>query len=124
LQAFEENLRVTQEWLDGRQEWGILYRRKLDLPTGNRRRAERKVQKALQLIDFLRERFDLNVESRNAALMLRSEMSVSWVNLLDAHARKLGRYGKVHPDLSRLLDPALDQLADIASTLATVLGEP
>jgi hypothetical protein len=124
LQVFEERLRAAREWLDGRQESGSLYERKLDLPLRNRKRAERQIQKALQVIDQLRERFDLEVELENAASILRSEMSVSWANLLDVRAQRLGRYGKVHPDLSRLLDPAIDELAEIARGLAVDLEEP
>jgi len=39
LLMFEENLRQAQEWLDGREENGILYRRKLMLTEEIRKQA-------------------------------------------------------------------------------------
>jgi len=62
-------------------------------------------------------------ENTNPASLIRGEMSVSWADLHDSRTRKLGRYGKVHPELSNVLDSQVQQLAEIAQNLSAIFGE-
>ena len=120
---FEENLRHALEWLDGYEENGILYSRKLSLPEVNRKQAREEVKAALDIIDKLSHKFELDKESSDAASMLRGDLTISWANLLDARASKLGRYGKVHPELKNTLDTDIQNLAGIAMQLSAIIGE-
>ena len=123
LRMFEENLRNALEWLDGREEDGILYSRKLILSPTGREQARQYIKVALGVIEKLSFQFDLRKESSYAASMLRGELDVSWANLLDARAKKLGRYGKVHPELGNVLDADIQKLAEIAQQLSAVMGK-
>lgn len=119
----EETLRHALEWLDGREENGILYRRKLNIPKESTEQARQQIMTALGVIEKLSYTFDLPKETEDAVAMLRGELSVSWANLLDTRAKKLARYGKAHPDLSGMLDGDIQKLAEIAIQLSVYLGE-
>jgi len=124
LLGFEENLRRVLEWLDGYEEDGILSRRKLlNLPEENRKQARQEIKAALDLIKNLSQKFDLHKESSDVAAMLRGDLTISWANLLDTRANKLGRYGKVNPELASNLDSDIQNLAGIALRLSALLGE-
>lgn len=123
LLMFEENLRHAQEWLDGREEHGFLYHRKLEMPGEKRKQADYFIKTALRLIEKLGEKFGLEAESQNAASMFQGELTVNWANLIDSQAPKLRRYGKVHPELGGMLDPDIQKLARIALQLSVILGE-
>ncbi|MCA2001756.1 MAG: hypothetical protein LDL51_07825 [Chloroflexi bacterium] len=123
LRMFEENLRNALEWLDGREEDGVLYSRTLILSEDGREQARRYIQDALGVIEKLSRQFDLRKESNDAASMLRGELEVSWANLLDTRSKKLGRYGKVHPELLSALDSDIQKLAEIAQRLSAVIGK-
>jgi hypothetical protein len=120
---FEENLRHTQEWLDGREEHGILYHRKLEMSEVKRRQAEHVIKTALDLIEKLSAKFELESESQSAAASMQGELTINWANLIDTQAGKLRRYGKVHPELGGTLDPDIQKLARIALQLSAILGE-
>ena len=120
---FEENLRHAQEWLDGREEHGILYHRKLEMPEESRRHANHVIKTALGLIEKLSEKFGLEAESQNPASMFQGELTVNWANLIDSQAGKLRKYGKIHPELGGMLDPDIQKLARIALKLSAILGE-
>ncbi len=123
LRMFEENLRNALEWLDGREEDGILYSRKLILSPVGREQARQYIKVALGVIEKLSLQFDLRKESSDAASMLRGELDVGWANLLDTRAKKLGRYGKVHTELANALDSDIQKLAEIAQQLSAVIGK-
>ena len=123
LQMLEENLRRALEWLDGREENGILYSRKLNLPKENKEQARQEIKAALGVIESLSHKFDLHKDTDDAGSMLRGELTVSWANLFDTRAKKLARYGKVYPDLASILDSDIQNLAGIALQLSALLGE-
>jgi hypothetical protein len=123
LRMFEENLRNALEWLDGREEDGFLYSRKLILSSDGREQAREYIEVALGVIEKLSLQFDLRKESNDAASMLGGELDIGWANLLDTRAKKLGRYGKVHPELLSVLDSDIQKLAEIAQQLSAIIGE-
>lgn len=123
LLGFEESLRHALEWLDGYEEDGILYSCRLSLPEENKKQIRQAINVALGLIEKLNHKFDLQKESNNVASMLRGELSVNWANLLDTRAKKLVRYGDVHPKLANILDSDIQNLAEIALQLSALLGE-
>ena len=123
LRRFEENLLQAQAWLDGNEENGVLFQRKLTLPAKRREQAEQVIKEARELIEKVSHDFDLPIESENAASLLRGEMSISWADLLDSRAGELKRAGAVHPELSAALDPGIQSLARIALTLTAIFSE-
>jgi hypothetical protein len=120
---FEENLRHAQEWLEGREENGILYRRKLEMPENKRKQANHIIKTALDLIEKLSAKFELESESQSAAASMQGELTINWANLIDSQANKLRRYGKVHPELGGMLDTNVRNLAEIALQLSAILGK-
>jgi hypothetical protein len=62
-------------------------------------------------------------ENTNPASLIRGEISVSWADLHDSRTHKLGRYGKVHPELANMLDSEVQHLAEIAQNLSVIFGE-
>jgi hypothetical protein len=123
LLMLEDNLRQAQEWLDGREESGILYYRDLKISEETKQWAGLRIQAALELIEKLSSEFELNKEFQSAASILQGNLTVSWANLMDTKAGKLRRYGEVHPELSSMLDPDIQNLAEIAFHLSTMLGQ-
>jgi hypothetical protein len=123
LRLFEENLRQAQTWLEGYEENGILYQRKLTLSEENREQAWQEVNAALELIEKLSHRFSLRKETSNAASMLRGVLTIDWANLYDTRAGKLKRFGKVQPEIASLLDADIQNLAGIALHLSAILAE-
>jgi hypothetical protein len=123
LLLFEENLRHAQKWLDGYEENGILYHRKLTLSEENREQAWQEIKAALELIEKLSRKFGLRKEASNSASMLRGILTTDWANLHDSRASKLRRFGKVQPELASLLDADIQNLAGIALHLSAILAE-
>jgi len=123
LRSFEEGLRHALEWLDGYEEDGVLYSRKLILSEKNRKQAQQEIRYALDKIAKISRLLDMPKETENPASLVRGEMTVSWADLMDSRARKLGRYGKVHPELSDELDPQIEKLAETARNLSAIFGE-
>ena len=123
LRRFEENLLHAQAWLDGNEEKGVLYQRKLTLSKKAREQAEPQIKAALDLIEKVSHDFDLPTESENSAALVSAEMSISWADLLDSRASELKRSGRVHPELSGVLDPSIQTLATIALALRTIFDE-
>jgi len=120
LRNFEEHLRMTSAWLDGAEENGILYRRKLNLSPVQRQVAQQRVDTALETIASLAQKIGLEPEVEDPAGLIRGEMNVSWANLIDTQSRKLKRYGDVDPELKSVLDPAIQRLAQLAMELASI----
>lgn len=52
--------------------------------------------------------------------LIRGQMSIDWANLVDSQARKLKRYGDIHPEVAREIDPRIQQLAQVALELAAM----
>ena len=123
LLMLEENLRYAQEWLNGREETGILYYRNLKLSEETKQQAGQKIQAALELIEKLSSEFELDKEFQSAASILQGDLTVNWANLVDTKSAKLRRYGQVHPQLDDMLDPDIQNLAEIAFNLSTMLGQ-
>jgi hypothetical protein len=123
LRRFEENLLHAQAWLDGNEENGVLYQRKLTLSTNRRQQSEQQIRRALDLIEKVSREFDLPYESENSASLIKAEMSISWADLLDGRASELRRCGEVHPNLSSALDPSIQSLATIALTLTRIFDQ-
>jgi hypothetical protein len=123
LQHFEENLIHAQAWLDGHEEAGVLYQRKLAMSDKKKERAKQQIQAARELIGEMSRTFELPLESEDAAALIRAEMAICWADLLDSRANDLRRCGAVHPQLAGVLDPDIQKLAGVALFLTTFFGK-
>jgi hypothetical protein len=120
LRMFEEDLRQMDTWLDERQADGILYSRQLHLTPRQRAEARNHIAAALGEITVLAEKLGLEPEVEDAAGLIRGQMSVAWANLIDSQTKKLKRYGKVHPEVAKEIDPYMQRLAHIALELSSL----
>jgi hypothetical protein len=120
LRLFEEDLRQADTWLDGRQVDGILYRRQLHLTPTQRTEARKRIAAALKEIAALAEKLGLEQKIEDPAGLIRSQMSSAWANLVDSQTGKLKRYGEVHPDAAKGIDPHIQHLARAALELASL----
>jgi hypothetical protein len=123
LTSVEKSLRLAQSWLDGAQEDGILYKANVQIPADRRRRISQEIAGALNEIRELSVTFDLEKREENPLALIRSELVISWANLLDSHSAKMGRYGAVSSDLAEKLDAAVLNLADTALHLSRVFED-
>jgi hypothetical protein len=121
--AFERRLREARDWLDGREEEGKFYRRRLSMSEDGREFARQQIEQALREVAVLGTALQVPFSNEAVNSELRGEFSVTWANLLDSRAAKLARFGDVHPKLAAELDPIIEQLAEAASLLAAVFGE-
>jgi hypothetical protein len=123
LLSFEKNLREAQSWLDGDEEDGILYKAKLQISEERRQQAARKITEALDRIRLLSRSLELEKKEEDPLSLIRSEMVISWANLLDSRPAKLGRYGDIPSGLAEKLDPAVSNLAESALYLSEIFED-
>jgi hypothetical protein len=121
LRAFEEQLRQFDNWMQGREQVGVLYHRQLSLSESKRALIQGQVAKALKCITELAAQFDLQPQEEDATAMLRAGASACWATLYDVRADKLIRYGQVDPRLAPMLDPSIEALIELALSLALAL---
>ncbi len=121
LRMFEEELRQADARLQSPPDGGTLYRRVLRLSPETQAAARRKIVTALALIAELAQEFGLDQQEQDVAAMIAGAMSLSWASLCDMRSDKLKRYGDVDPRLRQALDPRVEQLADLALSLASML---
>ncbi|MCL4875150.1 MAG: hypothetical protein KJ064_00755 [Anaerolineae bacterium] len=95
------------------EEQGILYQSRITLPEDKRLQVKLRVEKALQQIAQLAERFELPRAVYDNTATLRGPLALLRSDLHDVHARKLNRYGDVNPILEAELDPPVDNLIEI-----------
>ena len=123
LLSFEKKLREAQSWLDGNEKEGILYKAKLKISEEHRRQGAREITQALDQIRSLSRSFELEKKEEDPLSLIRSEMVISWANLLDSRSAKLGRYGDIAAGLVEKLDPALRNLAETALYLSEIFED-
>ena len=123
LLSFEKNLREAQSWLDGNKEDGILYKSELHLSEEHRRQCASKIAEALGQIRSLSRSLELEKKEEDPLSLIRSEMVISWANLLDSRPAKLGRYGDIPAGLAEKLDPAVSNLAESALYLSEIFED-
>ena len=123
LRAFEKSLRDAGSWLNGVEEDGILYAAKVRLPVESRQEVAREIAAVLERIGNLSASLDLEKTDDNPLRRVRSELVISWANLLDTRSTKLRRYGTVPAQIAEQLDPAIRDLADAALHLSQVFDE-
>jgi hypothetical protein len=123
LQSFEKNLREAQSWLDGAEENGILYKAKLQISKAHRQQLTGEISEALNQIGALSRKFELEKKEENPLSLIRSEMVISWANLLDSRTAKMARYGNISTGLAAMLDPAVDDLAETALYLSKIFED-
>ncbi len=123
LQEFEENLLQAKHWLSGYDEHGALYHKELDTSSEDKTAALEKIEAALAILKQLAQKLDLPYQEKKATKMIAAQMNSAWVSLSDSHAHNLKGYGEVDPRLADILDPEIDQLAQIALDLGRIFKQ-
>jgi hypothetical protein len=124
LRLFEQDLRQAERWLQGEQNVGVLYRTSLELSSERRAVTSARIAQALEIIARLAKRFDLHPVDERLTKRIAAAMSLDWANLLDTCSKKLVRYGEVDLGLAELLDPDMQQLAELALSIGSSVSEP
>jgi hypothetical protein len=120
LRMFDENLRLISTWLDGKEDNGILYRRELNFPSGQRKAVRQHIDAALNQIAILARILELQPEEKDITGMIRGKLAESWANLIDSKSGNLNRYGDVDPRAESLLDPVILRLSALAKELESL----
>ena len=120
LRTFEKDLRLTAAWLDGEEE-NRLYRRKLTIPTEQRKAVRQRINSALEQIAILARTLNLPLEEEDVIRLIQGRLAVSWANLINSQSSKLKRYGDVDPVADRTLDPAIRRLVKLVQELESII---
>ncbi|HEV8369074.1 MAG TPA: hypothetical protein VGQ39_14060 [Pyrinomonadaceae bacterium] len=70
------------------------------------------IHAARQIVCDLHSVLGLTTKRENVRSWLLGHLSIVWTILEDCHAEKLKGFGEISPDLSRALDPSIDQLIE------------
>jgi hypothetical protein len=79
-----------------------------------------RIATALAEIAALAGELGLEPEIENPAGLISGQFSIAWANLVDSQVSKLKRYGDVHPEAAREVDPHIRRLAQAALELAAL----
>ena len=121
LRQFEQDFREADEWLNGKKVEGILYSQRLSLPQADRLVARQVIQQALELIADLAQSLDFEKYKEDMSATINAVLNTQWINLYDQHAVKHKRSGQVHPELSKHLDPFIDELISKTLRLSEII---
>jgi hypothetical protein len=120
LRRIELALRGAQAELANQDE-GILYRQAGTLSVNQRQQLEELIEAALYDVAELAEKLALPVEVFDTRAALWSKLALMGMDLHDARAAQLRRYGEVAPALEDVLDPPLLRLAQTMEKLTEML---
>lgn len=121
LYSFEKSLREIDQILTEGDVAGILFERRLALTAAQREQARDQIAQALQTLASFAHRLGLERSLEDPARIVMAEMSVSWANLEDCRPKRLKSYGELSPEIAREIDPAIDQLVNIAMKLTRLI---
>lgn len=124
LRAFEEDLLALQAMVEGRQTGGVLFFRALVLSPADRATVLASIRQAQAGIKAIAKQLHLEQEEDNAAMLVVSQMTAHWANLVDCQSEKLKSYGEVDPQVAQALDPPVGELASLAAALAALFSSP
>ena len=123
LRIFEMHLRQARAWLTSEPEQGILVSRSRQPAPERQALIMQQIDLALVEIAGLAEKFDLLPTTQDFGAVFAAQMSADWATLCDLKPAKLRRYGAVAEELTTELDPALDTLLELASSLMRLAGD-
>lgn len=121
LYQLERSFRDTNDWLSEKSVEGILYKQRLSLSNDSRVEGQRVIGQGLDLISKLANRLEFEKYDENLSATINSLLHVQWINLHDQYAAKQKRSGDVNPELSKNLDPLIDELIATVLKLQEVL---
>ncbi len=122
LRLIEERLFDLQLTLKHRSYQGILFRLEIDLSEEQISLISDNIENIFRIIRRLKKDFHLQAEKKMFSSSILGTSSYFWTILEDEKAKKLVRYGSVHPQLSERLDPSLETLTSALYELARLAG--
>jgi hypothetical protein len=84
------------------------------LPLADAELLRQMIDRQQAIIDDSFHRLQLKRETIDVVQTMIAELSISWTQPVDSHSEKLNRYGEVDLDLKSTLDPAIEQMAELA----------
>ncbi len=117
-QQLYEAERLTRDELGN----GSMFETCSDLTYDEKEKLLRLLAQARQVIGELRDRFGLAPQRHDVRHWLLGHFSILWNILHDSHAEKLKGFGEVANDLSPQLDPQIDQLIEIVSSVRSLIS--
>jgi hypothetical protein len=112
LRAVEDKMHAIQQLVDRHDESRLMCDLINDLTPDSRRMLQMKIPAVYDRIRCLRDRFQLNRETRPASREIFGGLSLLWVALQESDSKRLRGYGALDPVDAQTLDPEIEQLAD------------
>lgn len=112
LRAVEDKMRTMQYLIDCCAESRLMSELKNDLTPESRAASREKIPAVYDRIRWLRDRFELHVETRPTSREMYAGLSLLWVDLQESMSKRLQEFGHVNPVDADTLDPELAQLAE------------
>ncbi len=123
LRLLEERLSTIQGILD-RGDRGVLYDRpRLSLAAERRAHVDGLLAEVNAAIASISDSLQLERNQRDPAREVLGLLNVSWEGLAEIGSRRLRAYGRVDSSLLETLDPALDRIMQLLSTLEEAVGD-
>ncbi len=112
LKMIEERLFVFRMLMvqDGYQ--GTMYRFRVNFTPEEKEAITQLFDRTLKNIAALKSKFGLKAVTEELTDQIMGTVTYLWTVLEDEKSRKLKRYGSVHPELKKALDPALQKIID------------
>jgi len=123
LRIVETHLLQARAWLASEPELGTLQQRRVNLSPARRAAILELISVAQGEIDRLAAQFTLASVEQDFAAVFAAEMSTDWATLCDLRAAKLRRYGEVDRRLQDELDPGIQRLIELVTSLASLAHE-
>lgn len=114
-------LKLEKSYLTDTSITGEMLRITSDLTPAEVRKLKSLLNQMRQHIGRLREQFQLKPQERDLRRMLAAAFTHFWAILHDCRTDKLKGAGPVDPQLKQTLDPAINQLIELARALETVI---
>ena len=112
LRAVEDKMLSMQYLIDCCGESHLMSYLKNDLTPESRTTLKKKIPAVSERIRWLRDRFDLHIETRSASREMYGGLSLLWVDLHESTSKRLQGFGHVDPLEADTLDPEIAKLAE------------
>ena len=112
LKMIEERLFVFRMLMEQDGYLGTMYRFRVNLAPEEKKAITQLFDRTLKNIAALKSKFGLKAVTEELTDQIMGTVTYLWTVLEDEKSRKLKRYGSVHPELKKALDPALQKIID------------
>jgi len=124
LRHLEEVLATIERLIDS-EDSGVLYRRvKPAFGREQRSQMEALIVAIRGAVGAVADELHLSRDEQRSRQRIIGLLATAWQSLGEVDARHLAGYGAVDPELTRVIDPALERIAGLVLALQRVAAEP